>query len=114
MADDGGGDHGNQADPHLRRPVLRAKDSGMPPMRRADRRSPRASLAHDPASFQRRVDHGARLRGIPLRAHLYFWGLLMRDTLALTFMLASLLATAVAYTSSVDRSMERAIQAHKR
>lgn len=38
----------------------------------------------------------------------------MRDTLALAFCLASLLACAVAYTSSVDESMERAVAAHKR
>ena len=38
----------------------------------------------------------------------------MRDTLALAFMLASLLATALAYTSHVDASMERAVAAHKR
>lgn len=38
----------------------------------------------------------------------------MRDTLALAFCLASLLATALAYTSHVDESMHRAIAAHKR
>lgn len=37
-----------------------------------------------------------------------------RDTLALAFCIASLLAGALAYASSVDRSMERAIAAHKR
>jgi len=37
----------------------------------------------------------------------------MRDTLALAFMIASLLATAIAYTSHVDASMERALVAHK-
>lgn len=38
----------------------------------------------------------------------------MRESLALAFMLASLLATALAYTSHVDASMGRAIAAHKR
>lgn len=38
----------------------------------------------------------------------------MRDTLALAFMIASLLATALAYTSHVDESMNRALAAHKR
>lgn len=37
----------------------------------------------------------------------------MRDTLALAFCVASLLATALAYTSRVDASMERAIAAQK-
>lgn len=42
----------------------------------------------------------------------------MRDTLALAFMLASLLATALAYTSHVDASIDeafakRALAAHK-
>lgn len=38
----------------------------------------------------------------------------MKESIALAFMLASLLAVAVAYTSSVDQSMKRAIAAHKR
>ncbi len=38
----------------------------------------------------------------------------MRDTLALAFAVASILATALAYTSHVDASMERALAAHKR
>lgn len=43
----------------------------------------------------------------------------MRDTLALAFAVASILATALAYTSHVDASIddafaERALAAHKR
>lgn len=38
----------------------------------------------------------------------------MRESLALAFCVASLLATALAYTSHVDASMERALAAHKR
>lgn len=37
----------------------------------------------------------------------------MRESLALAFMIASLLATALAYTSHVDKSIDDAIAAHK-
>lgn len=37
----------------------------------------------------------------------------MRDTLALAFCVASLLATALAYTSHVDELIDDAVAAHK-